>query len=216
MPPDVPTPEASRPRRRFIAILDQFDNWLQSEKENGTDAVSVNPALVKALKTPIPAPRPVARPAPAAPAPPQPRPPAQPAPAMTNPAPILFVAPPPASAESEDLLLKMIKAMGLADRDYVLLRAGAAEGSLVRGQIADLKPALVVTLDEDAWRAAAGKETESLATVRGTWKTIGGVAAMPTYGPAYLLTRPAEKKTAWKDLQTVLARLGRTAPPVKK
>ena len=43
--------------------------------------------------------------------------------------------------------------------------------------------------------------------LRGKWKLYKGrIAVMPTFHPAYLLRSPAEKKAAWADLQSVMAR----------
>jgi hypothetical protein len=191
--PDAPAPDAT-PRSRFIALLDQFDQWLQAEKEQGSDSVHASPALVRSLKNPIPV---------------------APASAGRTPAPapsvVLFVSAPTASDEAEQLLLKMIEAMKLPRDAQVLERYGAADGPALRARLAALKPALVVTLDEDAWRGLAGPSGEPLETVRGTWQVRDGMEIMPTYGPAHLLARPADKKLAWKDLQAVMARLGRAS-----
>jgi hypothetical protein len=198
VPTDTPAPEAS-PRRRFIALLDQLDGWLQAEKEKGGDSLAANPALVKSLKDPIP-----------------------PAPARGQPAPvkpgllILFIAGPAGSEDGEDLLTRMIAALGMAAAETALVRTGTASERLLQDPVTGARPALAVTLDEDAWRLAAGPEAKPLEKVRGTWQVIGGLDVMPTYGPAHLLKKPADKKLAWKDLQTVLAKLGRTPPEIRK
>jgi DNA polymerase len=186
-----------------MALLDQFEGWLQAEKEQGNESVAANPALVRSLKDPILA-----------------APPAAPPAAPTGAAPasplILFAAGPPASEEIEQLLARMITALGLSKTEMVLLRAGNASGGSLQAQIAALKPAAVVTFGEEAWREAAGPGKESLAAVRGSWQTLQGAPVMPTFGPADLVAEPADKKKTWQDLQAVLAKLGRTPPPARK
>lgn len=51
---------------------------------------------------------------------------------------------------------------------------------------------------------------------RGSWGSWRGIPVMPTYHPAFLLRSPEMKKPVWEDLQKVLVRLGRTAPPSRK
>ena len=198
MSSDAPAPETA-PRLRFLALLDQFEGWLQAEKEQGNDTVAASPALVRSLKDPIHA---------APPAAPTGAPPASPL--------ILFAAGPPASEEIEQLLARMIAALGLSKTEMVLLRVGEASGGGLQAQIAALKPAAVVTFGEEAWRELAGPGTESLTAVRGSWQTLQGAPVMPTFGPAHLVAEPADKKKTWLDLQAVLAKMGRTPPPARK
>ena len=49
--------------------------------------------------------------------------------------------------------------------------------------------------------------------LRGRWLDYGGIPAMPTYHPAFLLRNPAAKKDAWADLQAVMAVFGRKPAP---
>ena len=44
---------------------------------------------------------------------------------------------------------------------------------------------------------------------RGKWMEYNGIQVMPTYHPAYLLRNPAAKADVWKDLQQVMAYLGK-------
>lgn len=48
---------------------------------------------------------------------------------------------------------------------------------------------------------------------RGRWGSWNGIPVMPTYHPAYLLRSPEQKRVVWEDLQRVMQRLGRPAPP---
>lgn len=43
---------------------------------------------------------------------------------------------------------------------------------------------------------------------RGRWFSYSGTPVMCTYHPAYLLRNPEHKRVVWKDLQTVMQRLG--------
>ena len=49
--------------------------------------------------------------------------------------------------------------------------------------------------------------------LRGRWLDYGGIPAMPTYHPAFLLRNPPAKKDAWADLQAVMAVFGRKPAP---
>lgn len=82
-------------------------------------------------------------------------------------------------------------------------------------QIAVLKPKVIVALGGTAVRGLLKDETP-ISKLRGKWTEFAGVPLMPTYHPAYLLRSPSAKRDAWADLQAVLKKVGRTAPPVKK
>jgi DNA polymerase len=56
--------------------------------------------------------------------------------------------------------------------------------------------------------------TESLGKLRGRFHDFQGIPVMVTYHPAYLLPHrnPAKKKEVWEDMQTLMAKMGRTIP----
>lgn len=54
---------------------------------------------------------------------------------------------------------------------------------------------------------------KGITKLRGRWLDYGGIPAMPTYHPAYLLRNPPAKKDAWADLQAVMAVFGRKPAP---
>ncbi|WP_233559764.1 uracil-DNA glycosylase family protein [Oleomonas cavernae] len=43
--------------------------------------------------------------------------------------------------------------------------------------------------------------------MRGRWHDWGGIPAMPTFHPAYLLRQPEAKRDAWRDLLAVKLQL---------
>jgi len=128
------------------------------------------------------------------------------------------------------LLTKMIEAMGF-QRDEVFI------GNIVKcrppenrkpmpdemttcmpyllEQIAALQPKVIVALGATAVQGLLDVST-GITKLRGTWMTFEGIDVMPTFHPAYLLRTQKAKKPAWDDLQEVLKRLGRKAPPIKK
>ena len=162
-------------------------------------------------------------------------------PGQGNPQPeILFIGEAPGADEDEQglafvgragqLLTKMIEAMGFR-RDEVFIanilkcrppdnRQPTPEEMAVcipflKRQIALLKPRVIVALGATAVKGLLETQT-GITKLRGIWQDLDGIPVMPTYHPAYLLRNPPSKKDVWADLQTVLKRLGRTPPPVKK
>jgi DNA polymerase len=79
-------------------------------------------------------------------------------------------------------------------------------------QIAVLQPKVIVAMGATAVKGLLNT-TSGITNMRGNWKTFEGIDVMPTFHPAYLLRDPSKKREAWADLQSVLERLGRQAPP---
>lgn len=52
---------------------------------------------------------------------------------------------------------------------------------------------------------------DGITRIRGQWREVAGLAALPMLHPAYLLRNPAAKREAWADLLALQARL-RTVP----
>jgi DNA polymerase len=82
----------------------------------------------------------------------------------------------------------------------------------LRRQIAALRPKAIVALGSVATHALVPSDA-TISRMRGHWYEFEGLALMPTFHPAYLLRNPSSKREAWSDLQAVLKKLGRTAPP---
>jgi uracil-DNA glycosylase family 4 len=118
------------------------------------------------------------------------------------------------------LLDKMVSAMGLArDAVYIcnvvkcrppenrtpLPDEAAACGSFLDGQLAAIKPRVIVALG----RCAAERLgcAEAGRSWRGSWGEYRGVPVMPTYHPAFLLRNAEMKRPVWEDLQKVTTRL---------
>lgn len=151
---------------------------------------------------------------------------------------ILFVGEAPGAEEDAQglafvgaagqLLTRMIVAMGLS-REQVFIgnilkcrppgnRTPTQEEMalclpFLKAQIAQLQPQIIVALGATACKGLL-HTPRGITSLRGTWQSFEGIPLMPTYHPAYLLRYPAAKRQAWQDLKTVLARLGRTPPPV--
>lgn len=126
------------------------------------------------------------------------------------------------SDEAGELLNNMLKAMGLS-REQVYTtsilkcrppqnRAGereelAACAAFLRPQIEAVRPEVILTLGSEASRLLLG-HTFEFAARRGEWGAWENIPVMPTWHPGYLVHYPAEKRSAWADLQRVMERLG--------
>lgn len=49
--------------------------------------------------------------------------------------------------------------------------------------------------------------SEGITKIRGDWRSLGGLPALPMLHPAYLLRNPAAKREAWADLLALQAKL---------
>lgn len=121
-----------------------------------------------------------------------------------------------------ELLTKMIKAMKY-DRSEVYIAnivkcrppenrnpsddEAAACIPLLKRQIALIRPKAIVLLGAVPVKYLMGKT--GITRLRGNWMDYEGIPVMPTYHPAYLLRNPAAKADVWKDLQQVMALLGK-------
>jgi uracil-DNA glycosylase len=119
------------------------------------------------------------------------------------------------------LLTKMIEAMGLQRDDVYICNTvkcrppnnrnpepdelSACEPFL-KGQLAAVKPEVIVTLGKFAAQALLRDET-AISRMRGQWRTYEGIPLMPTFHPAYLLRSPGEKGKVWDDLKQVMKKL---------
>ena len=124
------------------------------------------------------------------------------------------------------LLTKMIEAMGFArsevyianvvkcrppgNRDPEPDEIEACEPFL-KAQIAAIRPQVIVALGRFAVQTLL-RDATPISRQRGRWREYEGVKLMPTFHPAYLLRNPAEKRSAWDDLQLVMKEFGKAAP----
>ena len=75
----------------------------------------------------------------------------------------------------------------------------------LEAQLNAIRPSVIVTLGKFAAQTLLRTDTP-ITRLRGQWREYVGIPLMPTFHPAYLLRNPAEKKSAWTDLQAVMAR----------
>lgn len=137
------------------------------------------------------------------------------------------------------LLDRMIAAMGLVREECYIANvvkcrpphnatpspaeAGACRPYLER-QIELVRPRVLVALGRSAAVVLTGRQ-DAVARLRGTWfhcpssreSPSGGrvpddIPVLVTYHPAALLRNPDYKPQAWRDLQLVMARIGKVAP----
>jgi uracil-DNA glycosylase len=128
----------------------------------------------------------------------------------------------PFVGKAGQLLTKMIEAMGLRREDVYIcntvkcrppnnrnpeLDELAACEPFLKGQLAAVKPEVIVTLGKFAAQALLRDQTP-ITRLRGQWREYEGIPVMPTFHPAYLLRSPQEKAKVWEDLQRVMTKLG--------
>ena len=128
----------------------------------------------------------------------------------------------PFVGKAGQLLTKMIEAMGLRRDDVYICNTVkcrppnnrnpepdelAACEPFLKGQLASVKPEVIVTLGKFAAQALLRDQTP-ITRMRGQWRAYEGIPVMPTFHPAYLLRSPQEKSKVWDDLQQVMKKLG--------
>jgi DNA polymerase len=128
----------------------------------------------------------------------------------------------PFVGKAGQLLTRMIEAMGLRREDVYICNTVkcrppnnrnpeadelAACEPFLKGQLAAVKPEVIVTLGKFAAQALLRDQTP-ITRLRGQWREYEGIPVMPTFHPAYLLRSPQEKAKVWEDLQRVMGKLG--------
>ncbi|MEL6364154.1 MAG: uracil-DNA glycosylase [Pseudomonadota bacterium] len=80
-------------------------------------------------------------------------------------------------------------------------------------RLVELSRPKAIALMGGAAAQALGGVTSGVMRARGTWRQVetksGSVPALPMLHPAYLLRQPAMKRTAWRDLLSLEARLNK-------
>ena len=127
----------------------------------------------------------------------------------------------PFVGKAGQLLTKMIEAMGLRREDVYICNTVkcrppnnrnpepdelAACEPFLKGQLASVKPEVIVTLGKFAAQALLREQTP-ITRLRGQWREYEGIPVMPTFHPAYQLRSPQEKTKVWEDLQSVMKKL---------
>jgi len=76
------------------------------------------------------------------------------------------------------------------------------------GQIAAVKPRVIVTLGKPAASLLLGRDVP-ITRVRGTWQEYRGIPLMPTLHPAFILRQytPENRRLVWEDLKAAVARV---------
>ncbi len=76
------------------------------------------------------------------------------------------------------------------------------------GQIAAVKPKVIVTLGKPAASLLLGRDVP-ITRVRGTWHEYQGIPLMPTLHPAFILRQytPENRRLVWEDLKAAVARM---------
>jgi len=79
----------------------------------------------------------------------------------------------------------------------------------LRGQIAAIRPRVLVALGKTAMLGLAGVD-QTMSAMRGHWFEFEGIPLLPTYHPSYLLRNGSntEKRKVWEDMLLVMEKLG--------
>ena len=196
-------------------ILKAFEQTLELERELGTRTVECDRALL--APAPVKAPVvPAASPSTAKPnvAPVVQCPAASVAQPQVREVDFLFMVERPASAAADELLTKMIAAMGYARSQVCVADVTAEAPSAV---LSRAYPKCAVVMGS----AALKKVFPGEAVRRGTWRALNGVPAIATHHPNEVLRLSAQgarsaKLEVWNVLKLALARLGKTPPAINK
>jgi len=88
-----------------------------------------------------------------------------------------------------------------------LEREVASCSPFLDGQIAAVKPKVIVTLGKPATSLLLGREV-AITRIRGGWFEYRGIPLMPTLHPAYILRQytPENRRLVWEDLKAALAK----------
>ena len=128
----------------------------------------------------------------------------------------------PFVGKAGQLLTRMIEAMGLQRDDVYICNTVKCRPPnnrnpepdelescepFLKGQLAAVKPEVIVTLGKFAAQALLRDQTP-ISRMRGHFREYQGIPVMPTFHPAYLLRSPNEKGKVWDDLKQVMARMG--------
>ena len=124
--------------------------------------------------------------------------------------------------ESEDGMLKrMVNAMNFK-LDEITVMNLLPEGSFERtadtdafikveieARIAEVKPEVIVLFGGVPLKQLMNQR--GITKCRGQWLSYKGIDVMPTYHPAFLARQKEAKRDTWKDLQSVMAKFGKSA-----
>ncbi|MBY8976599.1 uracil-DNA glycosylase [Rhodobacteraceae bacterium NNCM2] len=79
------------------------------------------------------------------------------------------------------------------------------------------RPRLLFTIGNTPTKALLATQT-GIKRMRGTWRRHGatGLPLLPSFHPAYLLRQPADKRLAWRDLQSLRAVLDGAEPEIEE
>lgn len=103
------------------------------------------------------------------------------------------------TSENTELLDKMIQAMRLGERRYLILECELSGNSLATSQI--LKEYSQKVKTPFAVVFTSKPQNHQI-------QNLGTLQFLESFGPAYLLQNPQFKKMAWMDLQKVMKELG--------
>jgi DNA polymerase len=105
-------------------------------------------------------------------------------------------------------ILNVIKCRPPNNRDPMPDEVGACSPFLER-QLAAIRPRAILLMGAVALRALF-QTKHGITRHRGEWMDYNGIPVMPTFHPAYLLRKPADKRLTLSDLQALKARLEET------
>ncbi len=78
---------------------------------------------------------------------------------------------------------------------------------LLKKEIEIVKPKCILALGATATQALLQQESASIAALRGTWQSFGGIPVLPSFHPVYLLRNANDavaKRKLWEDMLMVM------------
>ena len=74
------------------------------------------------------------------------------------------------------------------------------------GEIAAVGPEFICALGATAAQTLLNT-TESISSMRGSFRSFNGIKLMPTFHPSFLLRDPSRKRDVWEDVQKIMKEL---------
>jgi hypothetical protein len=124
---------------------------------------------------------------------------------------LVFIIAEASSKPAQDLLHKMIEAMGLKKDDVLIAHLENSPQAL---KLENLQPSVIVALGESIAQNLLATNAP-ISELRGVFRPFQKAKLIATFHPEDMIKKPELKKTVWADLQNVAKELGIAIPQRK-
>lgn len=107
--------------------------------------------------------------------------------------------------EAGELLVKILKAMNLTPEQVFICHSDPSEA--VQQKISLHQPKVVICFGASAAQTVL-ENPAPISEIRGKFHHFNGIPIMATLHPAFLLTRPQDKRLVWEDMKQVMELCG--------